>query len=127
VSALKYRGFNNEIVAGTYGRGFFVASATSPVTSVGGNALPLGANLLQNYPNPFNPTTIIMYRLSSRGFVSLKVFDELGREVATLVNETQDAGQKQIEFNGGRLSSGVYLYRLQTEKFSETKKFILLR
>jgi uncharacterized delta-60 repeat protein len=83
--------------------------------------------LFQNYPNPFNPSTTIQYAISSPQFVTLKVFDLLGREVATLVNEEKPAGTYEIEFNASTLASGIYFYRLQTDGFVGTKKMILLR
>lgn len=81
----------------------------------------------QNYPNPFNPSTVINYSLPKDGFVELRVFDVLGREVTTLVNEEKKAGTYKMTFNAAHLSSGIYFYRLKTGKFSETKKFILLK
>ena len=89
--------------------------------------LPESFTLYQNYPNPFNPTTVISYQLPSNNFVILKVYDILGREVATLVNEEKPAGTYEFEFNGSNLSSGVYFYCIQTISFSDTKKFILLK
>jgi photosystem II stability/assembly factor-like uncharacterized protein len=83
--------------------------------------------LFQNYPNPFNPTTTINYQIPSTGHVSLKIYDILGREIATLVNEEKSAGNYEIKFDGSNLSSGVYFYRLQSGSFSETKKFVLLK
>jgi hypothetical protein len=91
---------------------------------------------MQNYPNPFNPSTNIKFQIPSSklgfgnwnlGFVSLKVFDVLGREVATLVNENLPAGSYQVTFNAEGLASGVYFYRLQTGALSETKRMILAR
>ncbi|MBS4036366.1 MAG: T9SS type A sorting domain-containing protein [Ignavibacterium sp.] len=88
--------------------------------------------LEQNYPNPFNPTTKIRYRISDAGFVSLKVYDVLGREVAVLVNEFKPAGAYEVEFNtqqkvhNTQVSSGVYFYSLQSGKFSAIRKFILI-
>lgn len=81
----------------------------------------------QNYPDPFNPSTIISYQLPMNTFVTLEVYDMLGRRVTTLVNEKENAGTHSVMFNGSFLSSGVYLYRLQTGTYSETKKFVLLK
>ena len=83
--------------------------------------------LEQNFPNPFNPVTSIQYELSSRQFVTLIVYDLLGKEVATLVNEDKPAGTYELEFDGTGLPSGVYFYQLKAENFIETKKMILLR
>jgi hypothetical protein len=83
--------------------------------------------LLQNYPNPFNPTTSIQYQVSSNTQVSLKVYDVLGNEVATLVDEYKPAGSYEVNFDSNGLSSGVYFYKLQSGLFVETKKMILLR
>ncbi len=89
--------------------------------------IPSGYALLQNYPNPFNPTTTITYQLPKEGFVELKVFDAVGREVALLVSEVKPAGSHQVNFNAGRLASGVYLYSLKTASFSQVKKLMLLK
>ena len=89
--------------------------------------IPLAYRLYNNYPNPFNPSTIISYTLPQSGLVQLKVFDMLGCEVANLVNKEQSIGNYEIEFNASNLSSGIYLYRLQSGSFTETKKLILLR
>lgn len=92
--------------------------------------------LQQNYPNPFNPTTIISYQLPNAEYVSLKIYDVLGNEVATLVNEYQQPGSYQFTFNGqsdsqmpkrGRLSSGIYLYRLHAGEHSITKKMLMVK
>lgn len=83
--------------------------------------------LSQNYPNPFNPSTVINYQIASPGKVSLKVYDLLGREVATLVNEEKAAGNYKATFNAMNLPSGVYFYRLQTATYSNTKKLLLLK
>ena len=91
------------------------------------NALPQQYFLSQNYPNPFNPTTIIRYQLSDNGYVTLKIFDMLGREVKTLVQENQEAGNYDVLFDASSLSSGIYLYELCTGSFVSTKKMILLR
>ena len=83
--------------------------------------------LAQNYPNPFNPTTVINYQLLKSGLVKLKVYDILGREVASLVNGVQQAGVHSIEFDGSRLASGTYFYRLQADGFVSTKKMLIIK
>ncbi|MBX7046216.1 MAG: T9SS type A sorting domain-containing protein [Ignavibacteria bacterium] len=85
--------------------------------------------LLQNYPNPFNPGTVIRYQLSVAGNVSLKIFDLLGKEVASLVNEKQSAGSYAVDFNSAEynLSSGIYFYTLNAGEFKETKKMVLVK
>lgn len=84
-------------------------------------------SLMQNYPNPFNPSTIISWQLAVGSHVSLKVYDVLGNEVATLVNEQKVPGKYQVEFDGSKLASSIYFYKLQTSNFSAIKKMILLR
>jgi hypothetical protein len=83
--------------------------------------------LSQNYPNPFNPVTRIPYSIAENSFVSLKIYDVLGREVKTLVSEKQTAGEYEVLFNASDLNSGVYFYRLTSGNFTETKKLILLK
>jgi subtilisin family serine protease len=92
-----------------------------------GDVLPNGFALRQNYPNPFNPVTRISYSLPNREHVSLKVYDMLGHEVATVVYEEQSAGIHELTFNASYLSSGVYYYRLISGNFVDTKKFVLVR
>ena len=91
------------------------------------NKLPKDFLLSQNYPNPFNPSTAIQYSIPQQSFVTLKVYDLLGREVATLVNEVEPTGYYEKEFNASSLPSGVYFYRLQAAGYVETKKMILMR
>ncbi len=88
---------------------------------------PSEFRLEQNFPNPFNPATTIQYQLPSTSNVSLKIYDVLGNEVVTLVNEKQDAGYKEIKFNANRYASGMYIYRLTAEKYVSTKKLLLLK
>ena len=83
--------------------------------------------LEQNYPNPFNPSTNIQYAVGSQQFVVLKVYDILGEEIATLVNEEKSAGTYEIMFDAQLLASGVYLYKLEAGSYIQTKKMILLR
>ncbi len=88
---------------------------------------PKEFSLEQNYPNPFNPTTKIRFSIPRTGFASLKVYDILGRVVATLINEDKVAGNYEVEFNASSLSSGIYFYKLQANEYSETRKMILLK
>ena len=83
--------------------------------------------LQQNYPNPFNPITSIQYAVISSQFVTLKIYDMLGREVATLVSEEKPSGIYEIIFDGSRLASGTYFYQLKTENYIETKKMQLMK
>ncbi|MBE0551538.1 MAG: T9SS type A sorting domain-containing protein [Ignavibacterium sp.] len=88
--------------------------------------------LFQNYPNPFNPSTIISYQLPVSGEVTLKVYDVLGREVETLVNEYRNTGNYEVEFNVAQeslpaIASGIYFYQLKAGEYVQTKKMILLR
>jgi hypothetical protein len=116
---------------------FFVPLAT-PFSSFTLNLIPTGVEenqmqiptrfaLEQNYPNPFNPSTTISFDLPKQSFVSLKVFDLIGREVATVVCEELQGGNYTRQWNAANVSSGVYFYRLQAGTFTETKKLILLK
>jgi len=84
-------------------------------------------SLSNNFPNPFNPATKIRFRIADFGFVSLKVYDVLGNEIATLVNEEKPVGSYEVEFDASNLPSGVYFYTLISNKFMETKKLVLLK
>jgi len=90
-------------------------------------ALPTKFELSQNFANPFNPTTTIRYAIPEKGFVELKVYDILGKEVSTLVNEEKEVGNYKSEFDGSALSNGVYFYQLLSGSFIETKKMILMK
>jgi hypothetical protein len=89
--------------------------------------IPTEFKLNQNYPNPFNPTTTISYSLPKTGLITLKVYDILGREVATLVNEEKVAGNYIVDFNASKLASGTYIYRITAGSNSEVKKMILMK
>jgi photosystem II stability/assembly factor-like uncharacterized protein len=120
------------LYAGTGGGGIFRSS--QPVTAVKTGGLPQMYSLSQNYPNPFNPATRIAYSVRGFGFVSLKVFNVIGREIATLVNEEKAPGSYEVTWNASGLASGVYLYRLeaglpagQAGSFTATKKLIFIK
>ena len=102
-----------------------------PVTSIEEQQLPTGFVLNQNYPNPFNPSTIISWEVPVGSWQTLKIYDVLGNEVATLVNEYKPAGKYEVEFNPASSikhpASGVYFYQLRAGNFIETKKMILLK
>ncbi len=91
------------------------------------NLNPGEFSLSQNYPNPFNPATTISYQIPQTELVTIKVYDVLGREVATLVNEEKTAGSYEVQFTGNGLTSGIYFYQLKVDNFVETKKMILLK
>ncbi|MCP5061569.1 MAG: T9SS type A sorting domain-containing protein [Ignavibacteriae bacterium] len=95
----------------------------------------LGFSLLQNYPNPFNPSTNIKYSIPSSGsqsdisqsFVTLKVYDLFGKEIAVLINKQQNPGSYSVKFDASELSSGIYFCKLMANNFSQTKKMIVLK
>jgi hypothetical protein len=102
------------------------ASGTNDLKLVS-TELPAAFSLSQNYPNPFNPTTQILFSVPVAGRVSLGVFNVLGQEVATLVDEVRNAGNYSVSFDASNMPSGVYFYRLESFRFSETKKLIIMK
>jgi hypothetical protein len=123
---------NHSLRAATFGNAVYERSLNGGKSSVSQPSKKQTAfSLAQNYPNPFNPSTIISYELSVASEVKLDVFDLLGRNLATLINEKQSAGNHQTNFNASNLSSGTYFYRLQTKSkdglFTETKQMILVK
>lgn len=115
------------------GRAGAYSAAASYTTGTGIDAvskhggIPKEFTLYQNYPNPFNPTTVINYQLPVNSLVTLKVYDVLGRDVATLVNEQKSAGSYHVTFDAHSLPSGVYFYRLKAGSYSQTRKLLLLK
>jgi hypothetical protein len=105
----------------------FALDSITIITGVAADNYELSYQLFQNYPNPFNPTTTISFRIPASGKVQLKIFDLLGREVCTLINENMNRGEHSIKFNANGLASAVYLYQLRINDFISTKKFILLK
>jgi len=118
-----------KVVPGSYGWTHVDNFVLTNTTSVNQQNIEvsLDYNIDQNYPNPFNPSTVISYQLPVSSEVTLEVFDVLGNEVATLVNEYKVAGRYEVEFNAATLPSGVYFYQLKAEEFITTKKMILLK
>ena len=112
---------------GTIDDSIFVNNQVTNIEDEGSLLSPDSYNLAQNFPNPFNPTTSIRYSIPKRSNVILKVFDILGNEVASLVNEEKDQGIYTVTFNAATLASGIYFYRLQSGTFVETKKMLLLK
>jgi aminopeptidase N len=112
--------------------GNWILKNNTVITEVEDFSQPLNYSLEQNYPNPFNPATKIKFTISDFGFTSLKVYDVLGNEVATLVNEEKPAGTYEVEFNVAQVSkpeitSGVYFYKIESGNYTETRKMILLK
>jgi len=101
----------------------------NPATGVSNNTngVPVEYKLSQNYPNPFNPVTKISFDIPKQGLVTLKIYDVLGREVRTLVNEVKNAGSYTVDFNAADLSSGVYFYKLEVNGFSDVKRMMLIK
>ena len=117
----------NYIFAGTHS-GVWRRPLSQLVSLDFNNSFLIGEfKLEQNYPNPFNPDTRISYSIPEAGFVTLKVYDLLGREVQTLVNEHQAASQYSIDFNASELPSGIYFYKIFSGSYSETKKMLLIK
>ena len=92
-----------------------------------GATVPNVYSLSQNYPNPFNPSTKINFAIPKQGLVTLKIYDVLGREVRTLVNEVKSAGSYTVDFNASEFSSGVYFYRIQANDFIDVKRMLLVK
>ncbi len=122
-------GIGNKWIGTKGGLAVFKEGGVVPVSDGGKRTviLPENFHLHQNYPNPFNPTTTIGYELSANCFVSLKVYDMLGREVKTLVNEVEKAGGYEVTFDASGLPSGVYFYRLTAGTFVSAKKMLLIK
>jgi hypothetical protein len=104
-----------------------VGGGTTPVAENKDGDHPLTYALSQNYPNPFNPATVIRYTIPERTHVVLRVFDILGQEVATLVNQEQASGLYEVRFDAGGLSSGAYFYRLAAGNYVQLRKLLVLK
>ena len=134
---------SNYIVSGTAGEvvtgktsgsayqhnsGFWYVYSQSTITDVHDEeTIPASFKIEQNYPNPFNPSTIIRFSVPENSNVTLKVYDILGNELTTLLNEDKDAGWYDVHFDASALASGVYIYRISAGSFISTKKMLLLK
>jgi len=121
-----------------YGSGGYISSERikisrmvdicSQVTSIQTeNSIPYKYEIYQNYPNPFNPSTVIIFQIPKAGHVLLKIYDVMGREVQTIINENLNPGKYETTFDGHSLPSGVYFYKITTKNFSETKKMLMIK
>lgn len=133
VGRVVFTTFGFETIAESNARHLFAERVTDWLTvpvsveEFENNAVPTSFSLLQNYPNPFNPSTTIVYNIPKLSFVSLKVYDLMGQEVATLVNEEKDAGSYSISFDASNISSGMYIYQLNAGGQLFSKKMTLIK
>ena len=119
-------------MVGAEGRILKYNTAILDVKEHSSGSIPSNNHLLQNYPNPFNPKTDLRFGITQSGLVTLKIYNILGDEIATLVNENKEAGKYSIEWNAENVPSGLYFYRLSVERngipfYNETKKMVLLK
>ncbi|MBI5215547.1 MAG: T9SS type A sorting domain-containing protein [Ignavibacteriae bacterium] len=118
---------NGHLFAGTYNGLFKSSENVTAITEDRNSIIPSTVSLLQNYPNPFNPTTNFGFRIANFGLVTMKVFDVLGREVATLVNEELHPGMYSVTWDASAQPSGMYYYKLQTADVEKTKPMVLIK
>jgi len=115
----------NEGTLNAWGLKLYFDQATDVDDDLEG--IPEKYSLSQNYPNPFNPSTIIKWQQPEKSFVTIKIYDVLGGEVITLVNEELAAGKHEVKFDASRFSSGIYFYQLKAGNYFETKKMVLVK
>ncbi|MEP7146145.1 MAG: choice-of-anchor B family protein [bacterium] len=118
---------SGNIIASDISTGLYILKLGNSASITGNNSTVKSFALSQNYPNPFNPLTVISYYIPEQSFVSIKVTDELGREVKTLVSKLQTQGSYSVEFNGNGFASGIYYYIIEAGQFRESKKMILTK
>ena len=118
---------DGNIIAGTRNHGLYITCNPIINSITNSNQSEFKFILAQNYPNPFNPSTTINYQIPSAGLVTIKIYDVLGREIETLVNEEKGVGRYKVEFNGSNLASGLYFYRITSNNYSDTKKMVLVK
>jgi hypothetical protein len=115
------------LFAGTFAGGVFRTAQSTTSIRETGSETPSSYSLEQNHPNPFNPSTEIGFQISDHGLVTLKVYDVLGREVATLVNEVREPGTYNVRWDAGGVSSGAYFYRIMAGSFAQTRRMLVLK
>lgn len=118
---------NDSLTSLTYNSGFGVLNPGVVFNSIVSTEVPSSFALYQNYPNPFNPTTTIKYDVPEASFVAIKVYDITGKLVETLVNMDLTPGRYEVTWNAGNYASGVYFYRIETSKFTEVKRMLLIK
>lgn len=120
---------SGKIIGSDISGGLFVVKSTVNLVGLANqnNTIPAGFEIKQNYPNPFNPSTTIEYSISKASHVMLKIYDVVGRQVGIVADEYKQAGNYKVNFDAGRLSSGVYFYTLSGDGFKETKRMTLVR
>jgi hypothetical protein len=120
---------NRNDAGGIYAQNINFNGTFGPPTGINNvsGLTPEKYSLSQNYPNPFNPSTTIKFDLAKNGFVSIKIFDVLGREIKSLVNDNLNKGSYEVSFNAGDISSGVYFYKMESGDFSQIKRMMLLK
>lgn len=127
VSSLFITSSSSNVYAGTSSGYIYVTEGFNGTTSVQDNTIPTEFELFQNYPNPFNPTTTIQFNIPVAEKITLKIYNTLGEEVRTLIDEIVEAGNHKIMFDATGLSSGVYIYRIQSQTKAISKKLVLLK
>jgi choice-of-anchor B domain-containing protein len=118
---------SGKIIASDRQTGFYVMKATNVMVSNNNGSLPVRYELRQNYPNPFNPSTKIEYSISGNAYITLRIYDAIGKEIMVLVDSFERAGNHSVTFDASHLSAGVYFYKLKTYDFVQTKKMILVK
>ena len=116
----------DRIIFGAH-NGLWLVKFGKPTKVEDPTTLPIDFQLEQNYPNPFNPSTTIEFALPERSFVKLSIYNTLGQEIETLVNEEKGVGVHRIVWNASAYPSGIYFYKLETSKFQSVKKMLLLK
>lgn len=129
ISVAQYGSYVCEVDTGNFSRTIIINHSVPVIIELPDNekSIPSTLAVQQNYPNPFNPTTIISFSIPQRCHITLKVYNALGREVISLIDEQKEPGYYSVSFDASQLASGVYFYRLTSDTYSKTRKMILLK